>query len=278
MKPLVENGHIYIAQPPLYKITRGKEVQYLKEEREYEKWVVKKISEDFKLRVKDSPELLEGEKFRRFILKVMQKKNYLNYLEKKNIPSSLIDLLINENISELEALRDKKNMKRLQGMIDALGFKTELIQDDEYDTYEIMASYQVNGMASRTRINFDLINSIEYKNLFRIVKELEEFKPPYEVINSTESFTIENESKLLDYLFEKGKKGVSIQRYKGLGEMTAQQLWETTMDPERRSLLKVSIQDAVEADKVFSILMGEEVERRKRFIEENALLAQNLDI
>ncbi|HOJ27005.1 MAG TPA: DNA topoisomerase (ATP-hydrolyzing) subunit B [Candidatus Saccharicenans sp.] len=278
MRPLIENGHIYIAQPPLYKITRGKEVQYLKEEREYEKWVVKKISEDFKLRVKGSSELLEGEKFRKFILKVMQKKNYLNYLEKKNIPSGLIDLLINENIIELEALRDKKNMKRLQGMIDSLGFKTELIYDDEYDSYEIMASYQVNGMASRTRINFDLINSIEYKNLFRIVKELDEFKPPYEVINSTETFTIENESKLLDYLFERAKKGVTIQRYKGLGEMTAQQLWETTMDPEKRSLLKVSIQDAVEADKVFSILMGEEVERRKQFIEENALLAQNLDI
>jgi len=83
MRPLIENGHIYIAQPPLYKISRGKEIQYLKEEREYERWVVKKISEDFRLRVKNKPELLEGEKFRKFILKIMQKKNYLNYLEKR---------------------------------------------------------------------------------------------------------------------------------------------------------------------------------------------------
>ncbi|MDD8020522.1 MAG: DNA topoisomerase (ATP-hydrolyzing) subunit B [Acidobacteriota bacterium] len=278
MKPVIENGRVYIAQPPLYKITRGKEIQYIKEEREYEKWVVKKISEDFKLRVKNGKELIEGEKFRKFILKIMQKKNYLNYLEKKNIPAGLIELLINENINELEVLQDKKNMKRLQGMISGLGLQTDLIHDDEYDAYEIIASYQINGMTSRTRINFDLLNSIEYKNLFRTIKELEEIKPPYEVVNSSESVTLENENKLLDYLFEKGKKGVTVQRYKGLGEMTAQQLWETTMDPEKRSLLKVSIQDAVEADEVFSILMGEEVERRKAFIEENALLAQNLDI
>ncbi len=89
---------------------------------------------------------------------------------------------------------------------------------------------------------------------------------------------VENESKLLEHLYEKGKKGVSIQRYKGLGEMTPEQLWETTMNPENRSLLKVSIQDAVTADDIFSVLMGDEVEQRKKFIEDNALMAQNLDI
>jgi DNA gyrase subunit B len=280
MRPLIENGHLYIAQPPLYKITRGKEVQYLKEEREYEKWIVKKISEEFKLKVSNQKELIEGEKFRKFILRVIQKKNFRSYLEKRNIPINLIELLIRENIADLEALQDKKRMKKLQEEITRLDkdFRTELIHDEEYEAYEIIVDYKVNGFASRTRLNLDLINSIEYKNLYRLVKELEEFKPPYQVINTNDSVTIENENKLLEYLFEKGKKGVTIQRYKGLGEMTPEQLWETTMNPEKRSLLKVSIQDAVEADKVFSILMGEEVERRKEFIEENALLAQNLDI
>jgi DNA gyrase subunit B len=280
MRPLIENGHLYIAQPPLYKITRGKEVQYLKEEREYEKWIVKKISEEFKLKVSNQKELIEGEKFRKFILRVIQKKNFRSYLEKRNIPINLIEILIRENIADLEALQDKKRMKKLQEEITRLDkdFRTELIHDEEYEAYEIIVDYKVNGFASRTRLNLDLINSIEYKNLYRLVKELEEFKPPYQVINTNDSVTIENENKLLEYLFEKGKKGVTIQRYKGLGEMTPEQLWETTMNPEKRSLLKVSIQDAVEADKVFSILMGEEVERRKEFIEENALLAQNLDI
>jgi DNA gyrase subunit B len=133
-------------------------------------------------------------------------------------------------------------------------------------------------MSINCKVNLGLVDSVEYKNLFKIMKELEEFRPPYEVLSNGDAIVLENENKLVDYLHEKGKKGVSIQRYKGLGEMTPDQLWETTMNPENRALLKVSIQDAVEADDVFSILMGDEVDRRKSFIETNALLAQNLDI
>jgi DNA gyrase subunit B len=128
------------------------------------------------------------------------------------------------------------------------------------------------------KVNFDLITSAEYRNLFKIHKELESFRTPFQVLSDSEKVKVENEAKLLDFLFQKGKKGVVIQRYKGLGEMTPQQLWETTMDPEERYVLKVSIQDAVEAEEVFTILMGEEVESRRKFIEENALEAQNLDI
>ena len=133
-------------------------------------------------------------------------------------------------------------------------------------------------MSVACKINLGLIESIEYKNLFKIFQELAEFRPPFEVITNGETVKVENETKLIEYLHEKGKKGVSIQRYKGLGEMAPEQLCETTMNPENRALLKVSIQDAVEADEVFSILMGDEVERRRGFIESNALLAQNLDI
>ena len=123
--------------------------------------------------------------------------------------------------------------------------------------------------------------SAEYKNLYRITQELEDVKGPYAVLTNgdgAEKEILENENKLLDYLFERGKKGIAIQRYKGLGEMTPTQLWETTMDPERRSLLKVSVVDAAEADRIFGILMGDEVDERKKFIETNALEALNLDV
>ncbi|MGQ9672375.1 MAG: DNA topoisomerase (ATP-hydrolyzing) subunit B [Candidatus Aminicenantales bacterium] len=278
LKPLIEQGHLYIAQPPLYKISRGKEVIYLKEERAYEKWLVKKISEDFKVRVKGKKEIFEGEKFRRLFLRILQKKNYLQLLERKNYPLFLIDLLIRQGVDSLDFLQDRKSMKRIQSLIEAKGLSTELTKDEEYEAYELGIRFQVNGMSLSCKVNLALIESAEYKNLYRIIKELEEFRPPYEVISNGETVVIENENKLVDYLQEKGKKGVTIQRYKGLGEMTPEQLWETTMNPENRALLKVSIQDAVEADKVFSILMGDEVERRRNFIEENALMATNLDI
>ncbi len=278
MKSLIQQGYLYIAQPPLYKITRGKEVLYLKEERAYEKWIVKKISEDFKVRVKGRKEVFEGEKFRKLFLRIMQKKSFIQLLERKSFPLFLIEMLIREGVDRLEFLQDRKAMKRIQSLIEAKGLTTELTKDEEYEAYELGIKFQVNGMVITCKINLALVESPEYKNLFKIYKELEEFRPPYEVISDSESIVVENETKLLDYLHERGKKGVGIQRYKGLGEMAPQQLWETTMNPENRALLRVSIQDAVEADDVFSILMGDEVERRRAFIESNAVLATNLDI
>ena len=278
MRPLIEQGFLYIAQPPLYKITRGREVLYLKEERAFEKWMIKKISEDFKVRLKGRKEMIEGEKFRKFFLRVIQKKNFIQFLEKKNYPFFLIELLIREGVADLETLQNKKTMKRIQSLIEQKGLTANLSQDEEYGAYELAVKFQINGMSLMSLINLSLIESTEYKNLFKIIKELEEFPPPYEIISDSETVTLENETKLLDHLFERGKKGVSIQRYKGLGEMAPQQLWETTMNPENRSLLKVSIQDAVAADEIFSILMGDEVERRRNFIETNALMASNLDI
>jgi len=278
MKSLIEQGYLYIAQPPLYKISRGKEVTYIKEERAYEKWIVKKISEDFKVRVKGRKDIFEGEKFRKLFLRIIQKKSYIQLLERKNYPLFLIDLLIREGVVGLEFLQDKKQMKRIQSLVEAKGLATELTKDEEYEAYELGIKFQINGMTLASKVNLGLVDSVEYKNLFKIHKELEEFHPPYEVISDSETVVIENETKLLDHLHEKGKKGVTIQRYKGLGEMTPEQLWVTTMNPENRAMLRVSIQDAVTADDTFDTLMGDEVERRKKFIEANALLATNLDI
>ncbi len=278
MKSLIEQGFVYIAQPPLYKITRGREVIYLKEERAYEKWIVKKISEDFKVRVKGRTEILEGEKFRKVFLRLMQRKNYIQFLERKNYPFFLIELLIREGVAGLEFLQDKKAVKKIQAQIESKGLQTELGHDEEYDAAELTIKFGVNGMTIKAKINRDLIESAEYKALSKIHEELRDFVPPFEVLSDGETIVVENETKLLDFLHEKGKKGANIQRYKGLGEMAPGQLWETTMNPENRSLLRVSITDMVTADDVFSVLMGDDVEARKNFIESNALLATNLDI
>ena len=278
---LIERGHLYIAQPPLYKVTRGRDVQYLKDERDYEKFMVRRISEDFKVRTGKSKEVLEGEKFRKFFRNLMAKKSYAQFFERKNYPLFLIDLLIRNGVDGQEFLSVKKNVERIMKLVAEKGFATKLGRDEEYGVFEIAFAYQLNGLSAAGKIGMDLVTSAEYKNLYRITRELEEVKGPYAVLTNgdgAEKEVLENENKLLDYLFERGKKGIAIQRYKGLGEMTPIQLWETTMDPERRSLLKVSVVDAAEADRIFSILMGDEVDERKKFIETNALEALNLDV
>ena len=279
MKTLIEEGHLFIAQPPLYKIVRGKEVTYLKEERAYEKWIVKKISEEFKVRVKGAKEIFEGEKFRKLFLRIMQKRNYIQLLERKSYPFFLLERLIHEGVNGLVFLQDNKAVKRLQSLLQKeYDLDVEMTHDEEYDAWELAVKFGVNGMTVVCKVNWNLIDSAEYKALFKIFQELADFKAPFEVLSNGDCIVVENETKLLEYLHEKGKKGVSIQRYKGLGEMAPEQLWATTMNPENRALLRVSITDAVTADEVFTILMGDEVERRRNFIETNAAHVTNLDI
>ncbi|HMA54469.1 MAG TPA: DNA gyrase subunit B, partial [Acidobacteriota bacterium] len=281
MAQLIEQGHLYIAQAPLYKVTRGRDIQYIKDEREYEKFMVRKISDEFKVRAGNRKEILEGDKFRKFFRNLMAKKSYAQFFERKNYPLFLIDLLIHSGVDGQEFLSVKKNVEKVMKLVAEKGFTTKLGRDEEYGVFEIEFSYQISGMTVTGKIGMDLVTSSEYKNLSRITQELEDLKGPYAVLTNgdgAEKEVLENENKLLDYLFERGKKGVNIQRYKGLGEMTPTQLWETTMDPERRTLLKVSVVDAAEADRIFGILMGDEVDERKKFIETNALEALNLDV
>ncbi len=278
MPQLVENGHLYIAQPPLYKITKGKSIQYLRDERSYEKYIITKISEEFKVKMNRQKEYISGEQFRKFLYRIIAKKSFIQLLERKNYPFFLIDILLSSGVEDTDFLRKKNQLEKIQSLLTKKGITSDLSLDEEHGLHELAVNFQINGMNVSCKVNSDLITSAEYRKLCKIHKELENFRTPFHVLSNSEEVKIENEAKLLDFLFQRAKKGVVIQRYKGLGEMAPQQLWETTMDPEERYLLKVTIQDAVEADKVFTILMGEEVESRRNFIEKNALEAQNLDI
>jgi DNA gyrase subunit B len=278
MPQLVERGHLYIAQPPLYKISKGKSFQYLKDEREFEKFIIHKISEDFKIKVSRGKEPIKGDRFRKFFQKIIAKKNYVQILERKNFPFFLIRILLENGAENADFLHKQSKVAHIQALLNEKGIVSMLKKDEEHGLYELSVNFQINGMSVSCKVNLDLIQSAEYQNLCAVHKDLRDFKAPFQVLSNSDTVKIENESKLLEYLFEHGKKGITIQRYKGLGEMAPQQLWETTMDPEARYLQQVTIQDAVEADKVFTILMGEEVESRRNFIEANALEAQNLDI
>lgn len=278
MPQLIEKGHLYIAQPPLYKISKGRSFQYLNDERDFEKYMIRKISEEFQLKVNRQKEVIKGEKFRKFLHRIITKRNFIKIMERKNYPFFLVDILLKNEVSDLEFLRNPKNMKRIQDLLTEKGIVSTLSKDEEHGLYELSANFQVNGMVVTTKVNMDLITSASYQTLYKTNIALGDFCPPFYILSNGEKIKLENESKLLEYLYDNGKKGIVIQRYKGLGEMTPIQLWETTMDPEKRFLLRVSILDIVEADKTFTILMGDEVEPRRNFIETNALEAQNLDV
>jgi len=278
MPQLIEKGHLYIAQPPLFKISKGKSFQYLRDERSFDKFLVHKISEDFQLKIKRKKDVVKGESFRKFLQRIITRRNYIQIMERKNYPYFLIEILLKNDAQDVEFLKKAKQLQEIQSLLKEKGIVSELSKDEEHGLYELTVNFQVNGMVVTSKIDMDLITSAQWKTLYKTNKDLEEHQPPYYILSNGEEIKLDNDAKLLEYLSDKGKKGIVIQRYKGLGEMTPDQLWETTMDPEKRFLLQVSIQDAVEADKTFTILMGDEVEPRRNFIEENALETQNLDI
>ena len=279
MPQLIHGGFLYVAQPPLYKISRGKSFQYIGDEREYDRYMIKKISNEFQLKANRKKEPLKGDQFRRFLQKVIARKNHLVALERRNVPFFLIDTLIKHEVDGVEFLSNKAKMEKVYQSLKEKEIECSLSRDEEHGLYELSVTFGVNGMQVSCKVNKDLVFSPRYQNLYKIQKDLAEFKPPYQILTNGETVVkVDNEAKLMDYLNQNSKKGIVIQRYKGLGEMTPNQLWETTMDPEKRALVQVSVQDAVEADKIFTILMGDEVEPRRNFIEENALEAQNLDI
>jgi DNA gyrase subunit B len=278
MPQLIEKGYLFIAQPPLYKISKGKSVQYLRDERSYERYIIKKISEEFQVKVSQRKSAIGGEEFRKFFHRIIAKRNYIQLLDRKNYPFFLIKILLESGVEDSGFLQKQSKMEKIKSLLTEKGIASVLSRDEEHGLYDLAVNFQINGMSMSCKVNLDLIKSVEYQHLYALHKELESLRPPFHVLSGNESVRIENEAKLLDYLYQKGKKGIDIQRYKGLGEMAPQQLWETTMDPELRYLLTVSIQDAVEADKIFTVLMGDEVEPRRDFIEKNALQAQNLDI
>jgi DNA gyrase subunit B len=201
-----------------------------------------------------------------------------NTLRKKGYSSRFLNLICKKGINK-DYTKDKDLTISLSKELEKEAFTTqEIIFDEEHNRYELLLLDQKDN-GSIFRFNWDLLTSPEFQKLLSLNKELEDMGGPFVLVGDKKDQTrIETKEELVEHLVDKAKKGVVIQRYKGLGEMNPEQLWQTTMDPEKRSLVRVTVEDAIAADEIFTLLMGDKVEPRREFIQNNALEVTELDI
>jgi DNA gyrase subunit B len=330
MQELIKRGHVYIAQPPLFKIKKGKFEQYIKDEREYVQVMVKRASDGMVLRHGDAGARIEGEALTKFM---SQLNDYLGFFDK--VQKRLRNEKVTEAFAQIFAQEGKDSARRvdfespaklkemrsrLKDLVKEYQFRdvSDVLHDEEHKTYSVNFT---DSQGAVRKIDWALASTAESRQMLAKHAQLrEQLQPPFliEYAPKTAKAAAEEEAEeiaaeegvvadaadtaaeakparrnskvshdpvekqtareVFDYVIEQGKKEYSVQRYKGLGEMTAPQLWDTTMDPERRTLLQVRLEDIAACEEIFTTLMGEDVEARRKFIEENALDVKNLDI
>jgi DNA gyrase subunit B len=327
MQELIKRGNVFIAQPPLYSIKKGKSMQYIKDDDAFDKVTLKRGADGVTVRYGEGAAKLEGANLMRFMTVLKEYLNFFDKVNKRLRDESVAELLPRMDFSKhtdfegdkktppkkIEKL--EKELKRLQK---ERKFKSvESVFDEEHNLWEVRF---VSSQGSEHVINWELASSAEFRQLISKFKQIEPYlEPPFVVEAVVKAGAVADEDadcedadgdaaesdgksgkkaakaapkhravvepvekatarELFEYVKKEGSRGYDVQRYKGLGEMTAPQLWETTMDPERRTLLSVKLEDIAECETIFTTLMGEDVEARRKFIEENALDVKNLDI
>jgi DNA gyrase subunit B len=281
-------SYVYIAQPPLYKVKKGKTERYIKDDREMNRFLMRKATEEVSVRVKKTNEMIEGRELTSLLEKLIEFNTYYGKLERRLHNRKIVDTVL-EALSGRKGLMQKEGRKlhdvfaneNLLGKVEAAlsdaGYKTDLISDEEHGLSEIEVKNAGNG--SSVLIDWELATHVEFQRAVELYKSFVQLsQPPFIIKEGNTETEVESRDELLNHILAAAKKDLHIQRYKGLGEMNPEQLWETTMDPEKRTLLQVKIDDAVETDEIFTVLMGDQVEPRRKFIEDNALDVKNLDI
>jgi DNA gyrase subunit B len=321
MTELIKRGHVYIAQPPLYRIKKGKFEQYIKDDREFVKVMVRRAADGMTIRYGEGAAKLEGPELTKFMTKLNEYLGFFDKVNKRLRDERITELLPRIDFtartdfegSEKSVPQKIKDLdKRIKALAKELGLKSvETRHEEEHNTW--LVSFVDSNGAERL-INWELITSPEYRQMISKFKQIGAYlEPPFVIEHATRAEKAKGEAEetetaigevepakqekaaakrkaptepvekqsareLFDYVLSQGKKDYDVQRYKGLGEMTSTQLWETTMNPEIRSLMQVKLEDIAETETIFTTLMGEDVEARRKFIEENALDVKNLDI
>jgi DNA gyrase subunit B len=287
MPELIERGHILIAQPPLYKISKGKQHQYLKDDEDLNQYLTQAALEGASLHTNpDAPGItgaaLEAlvNKYRATLATIDRlSRVYPEQAMKQMIylPTLSVEQLKNREV--VEGWVEQLQQRLTDGLQDSRNYTVTVREDKERYQFLPMVSIMTHGMTVDYEFNHDFFSSNDYLSIINLGAELNNLlEPGAEIRRGDKTEVVSDFSEVLAWLMAQAEKGHNIQRYKGLGEMNPEQLWETTMDPECRRMLRVTIEDAITADQIFTTLMGDHVEPRREFIEENALRVANLDI
>ena len=280
MNDLITHDNIYIAQPPLYKIKKGKNEKYIKDEKEFTREIMRRATENLTLEIGEGEKMvaIEGGELRNYLLALDDLEQIALKVERRLRDGRVVEILANTalKIDKKDDFAEKANLEEVFEQLRIAGVPPELIFDEVHSAWRVIFHDSTNAERA---IDLELAAQPEFKKLRALAKQVSKHNtPPYIVIKGDRRDKQNNWRDLLNYLKSEGKREITVQRYKGLGEMNAEQLAETTMNPEKRTLLRVRLEDLVESDAIFTTLMGEDVESRRKFIEDNALEVKNLDV
>jgi DNA gyrase subunit B len=298
MPEVIERGFLYIAQPPLLRVGKGKNEKYFKDETALNDYAIRLFCENHKILVGEGRRTLSEQHLYLFITNLAEYSSALARLERSGLKLDLAEILLKNGVEDKSILKDMEKMSWMKNILNQNRYKTgEILWNQDRNVYELIVEYPevhdsgfIAEIAGRKEINnvkigTGLVYSEDYQKCVFLGRNIFKYdEPPFFVINMENKESVAQEIKisakeeLLQFVFEESKKGLVVQRYKGLGEMNPEQLWGTTMNPGKRTLLQVKVQDSVDTNEIFTILMGDEVEPRRDFIVNNALDVRMLDI
>jgi len=276
MPELVERGHLYIAQPPLYKAKRGKKELYLKDDDALREYLLDEGVEGMTVKMEKSGKVLRGKQIIPTLRNILAYNEHFSKMVHKGINAEVLKVFVRGKLQN--GFADLIDLEPLAAKL------RQIAPEVEFEVFNDPSRILYNNGSLRSYIDQKVLESLsmyEYKLLLQSYKQVEDICLTENALISKEGqdeTIVSDRQALLDYFFTRAKKGQYIQRYKGLGEMNPEQLWETTMDPEKRVLLQVKVEDTIEAEQIFTVLMGDQVEPRREFIENNALNVSNLDV
>ena len=281
MRELVERGYLYIAQPPLFKVRSGRKDVYLKDQESLDAHLLQLFFERYQLKVDNGDTKVRSSKWLDLLRSARQMNNYFERLERKGYSRDVVSFFLDFGCSSPRDFEKADYVHRLKAAMSEESFSVKSVDfDEEYGDYTLLVNGNGNIAFGGTRIGRLMVKLPEYRLLHEIHRNIAPYRNKTIEIKRENMVvdTVRSIPQLLGQVESLSKKGLNIQRYKGLGEMNPDQLWETTLNPEARTLLRVTIDDAVEAEDTFSRLMGDAVEPRRQFIEENSMDVENLDI